>query len=362
MSEVTSEVAPTEARRSTLAHRVGSVLVGPLTGVAAAMLVASLLAIAVGAAPRKVWALLFAGTWGSAYGIGQVLFKATPLALAGLSVSIGLRAGLFNVGAEAQLVAGALATTIAGIHLPAATPWPIAIAACTLAGIAAGGLVGAIPGALKARFGAHEVIGTIMLNFVVLAFVQWLVLPGRLGLPETQNTAAVVDAARIPRLSAWIPALHGSSASFAIVAVLLAALGVYLFFARARLGWELTVLGLSPSAAEAGGIATGRATVLAMALSGAVAGLAGLGTVLGFRGYFEVGFSTGVGFMGIAVAMLGRAHPAGVLVAAVLFGTLSQGALAIHAIVPKELIDVLQAVVVLAVVGASSDVVTRRAA
>jgi simple sugar transport system permease protein len=342
--------------------RAADAVVGPLIGLAAAVLVGNLLALAVGASPLRVWSLLFAGTWGSAYGVGQVLFKATPLALAGLSVSIGLRAGLFNVGAEGQLVAGALATTVAGIALPPSTPAPLAVLVAAAAGALAGGAVGAVPGALKARFGAHEVIGTIMLNFVVLGFVQWLVLPGRLGLPESQNTAAVIEAARIPRLSAWVPSLHGSSASFAVVAVLLVALAVHALFARTRIGWELRVLGIAPSAAEAGGVAPGRATVLAMALSGAVAGLAGLGTVLGFRGYFEVGFSSGVGFMGIAVAMLGRSHPAGVLLAAVLFGTLSQGALAIHDIVPKELVDVLQAVVVLAVVGASSDVVARRRA
>lgn len=340
--------------------RVADALMGPAIGLAAAILVGNLLTIAVGASPLRVWSLLLAGTWGSAYGIGQVLFKATPLALAGLSVSIGLRAGLFNVGAEGQLVAGALATAVVGAALPPGTPAVLAVSLAIAGGVAAGAAVGAVPGVLKARFGAHEVIGTIMLNFVVLAFVQWLVLPERLGLPETQNTASVVDAARIPRLSAWIPSLAGSSASFAVVGVVLAAAGVHAFFKRSRVGWELGVLGISPTAAAAGGIDKGRATILAMALAGGVAGLASMGTVLGFRGYFEVGFSSGVGFMGIAVAMLGRTHPAGVLAAALLFGTLSQGALAIHAVVPKELVDVLQAVVVLAVVGASSDVVTGR--
>lgn len=334
--------------------------IGPATGIAAAMLVGNVLALAVGASPRRVWALLFAGTWGSSYGIGQVLFKATPLALAGLSVSVALRAGLFNVGAEAQLVAGALGTTLAGLALPAATPAPIAILLCAIAGMIGGGLVGAAPGYLKARFGAHEVIGTIMLNFIVLSFVQWLILPGRLGQPESQSTASVIAAARVPRLSALFPSLAGSSASFAIVAVLLAGLGVHALFTRTRLGYELRVIGLSANAADAGGIDRGRAIVSAMAISGALAGLSGLGTVLGFRGYFEVGFSSGVGFMGIAVAMLGRASPWGVVLAAILFGTLSQGALSIHAVVPKELVDVLQAVVVLAVVGASSDLVVRR--
>jgi len=341
-------------------ERIVRATIGPATGIAAAMLVGNILAWAVGASPRRVWALLFAGTWGSSYGIGQVLFKATPLALAGLSVSVALRAGLFNVGAEAQLVAGALGTTLAGIALPPGTPAPIAILVCTIAGMVAGGLCGAAPGYLKARFGAHEVIGTIMMNFIVLAFVQWLVLPGRLGQPESQSTASVIESARIPRLSVVFPSLAGSSASFAVMAVLLAGLGVHALFARTRLGYELRVVGLSAGAAAAGGIDRGRTIVAAMAISGAIAGLAGLGTVLGFRGYFEVGFSSGVGFMGIAVAMLGRASPWGVVLSAILFGTLSQGALSIHAVVPKELVDVLQAVVVLAVVGASSDLIVRR--
>lgn len=327
--------------------------IAPLLGVALAVLVGNVLILAVGEQPLHVWSLLLAGTWGNAYGIGQVVFKATPLALAGLSVAVAYRAGLFNVGAEGQLSFGALSTTLAGLALPAGTSAIVALPVCVLAGMMGGALVGAIPGYLKARFGAHEVIGTIMLNFIVLGAIQWIVSPERLAEPETTSTAAVIAGARVPRLSAVLPSLSGSAASFAVLIALLAAVLVWMLFARTRLGFELAAHGAQPAAAEAGGVRPARAIVLAMTIAGAIAGLVGVNNVLGYKGYYEAGFSSGMGFMGIAVAMLGRSHPAGVLAAALLFGTLSQGALAIHAVVPKELVDVLQAVVILAVIATS---------
>jgi simple sugar transport system permease protein len=336
-------------------------LVPPALGLALAVLVGNVLILAVGGSPLRVWSILLAGTWGNSYGVGQVLFKATPLALAGLSVAVAYRAGLFNVGAEGQLSFGALTTTLAGLALPAGTPWLVALPICVLAGMAGGGIVGAVPGLLKARFGTNEVIGTIMLNFIVLGTIQWLLSPDRLAEPETTSTAAVIGGARIPRLATWLPALRGSAASFAILAALLAAAGVHALFTRTRLGFELRAQGASPPAAEAGGVAPARSVVVAMTLSGAIAGLVGLNNVLGYKGYYEAGFSAGIGFMGLAVAMLGRSHPAGVLLAALLFGTLSQGALAIHAVVPKELVDVLQAVVILSVVATSGDALRRGA-
>lgn len=330
-------------------------LVAPALGLALACLVGNLLILAVGEQPLRVWSILLAGTWGNPYGLGQVIFKATPLALAGLSVAVAYRAGLFNVGAEGQLSFGALTTTLAGLALPPGTPALVAVPACALAGMLGGGLVGAIPGILKARYGTNEVIGTIMLNFIVLGTIQWLLSPERLAQPETTSTAAVIAHANVPRLSGLLPALRGSAASFALLAALLAALGVHLLFARTRLGFELAAHGLSPLAAEAGGVRSGRTVVVAMTLAGALAGLVGVNNVLGYKGYYEAGFSAGMGFMGLAVAMLGRSRPLGVLLAALLFGTLSQGALAIHAVVPKELVDVLQAVVILAVVATSGD-------
>lgn len=330
-------------------------LVPPALAIAVCVLVGNILILAVGQQPLEVWSVLLAGTWGTGYGIGQVLFKATPLALAGLSVAIALRAGLFNIGAEGQLSLGALATAVVGLALPRATPWPLALVVAVGAGVVAGAVVGAIPGLLKARFGAHEVIGTIMLNFVVLALINWLVSPERLAQPESQSTAPVIAAATIPRLSSFVPALAGSAASLAVFLALVVAWLAHLTFRRTVLGYELVAFGLHPEAAAAGGIRAGRTIVVAMSLAGGVAGLVGANNVLGYKHYFEAGFSGGIGFMGLAVALLGRNHPAGILIAALLFGTLSQGALAINGVVPKELVDVLQAIVILAVVAASSD-------
>jgi simple sugar transport system permease protein len=286
-----------------------------------------------------------------------VLYKATPLLLCGLSVALALRAGLFNIGAEGQVVAGSFCCALLGARLegfPAAAALPL----CLLAAFFGGAVTGALPGWLKARTGASEVIQTLMLNFVVQAAVVYA--GGFVFLRETLHTAPVAEAARLPRLSALLPALHGSASSLALLIALLAAAAAAWLLYGTRLGLELRALGAAPRAARGVGVATARLTVLAMALAGGLAGLVGANFVLGYKGYFEQGFSGGVGFWGIAVALLGRCHPGGVVAAALLLATLSQGALGIHALVPKEAIDVLQAVVLLA--AAAADAAVRRGA
>jgi simple sugar transport system permease protein len=172
-------------------------------------------------------------------------------------------------------------------------------------------------------------------------------------LKESIHTAPVVEAARLPRLGAWVAALHGSAVSAALFVALAAALATWWLLARTRLGFQLRVVGASPAAAETAGMPVARRIVAAMALSGGVAGLVGANFVLGYKYYYEDGFSGGIGYMGIAVAVLARAHPLGVIASALLFGTLSQGALAVNAVVPKEIVDVLMAVIIFAVAAAS---------
>ncbi|MBI5482542.1 MAG: ABC transporter permease [Deltaproteobacteria bacterium] len=318
------------------------------------MLVASLLILLYGESPARVYALMLQGTFGSGYGLGQVLFKATPLLLCGLSVALAFRAGLFNIGAEGQVIAGAFACAMVGIHLPAGTPAPLAIAAAALTAFAAGALVGFVPGLLRAWTGAHEVINTLMLNFIVQAVLEHA--GRRVFVLESLHTAPVVDAARLGRLGDLWPALRGSAANTALLLAVLVALLAWLLLFRTRAGLRLRALGLSPPAAECAGVRVGLTWIGAMTLAGGLAGLCGANAVLGYKGYYESGFSGGVGFMGIAVALLGRNHPAGVVGAALLFGFLSQGALAINALVPKELIEVLQAVIILALAAASGEV------
>jgi simple sugar transport system permease protein len=216
-----------------------------------------------------------------------------------------------------------------------------------LAAFAGGGVVGAVPGALKARFGASEVIVTIMLNFIVLAFLNWMVAT-KLHVGESLHTPPI-NAGALPRLSDVAPAFHGSAANATIILAIATSVAAGWFLFRTRAGYDLRATGLQPDAAEYGGIRVPREHFRALTLAGALAGLGGVNYVLGYKQYYEEGFAAGAGFLGIAVALVGRNHPAGVPIAALLFATISQGGLAVNAIVPKQMVEVLTAVVIIAV-------------
>jgi len=331
------------SRRSALEEAV----LPPLVALLLAAVVGDALILVFGQSPGAVYHLLLEGTWGNAYGFGQVLYKATTLVFTGLAVGLGLRAGLFNIGAESQLAAGGFCAALVGLMLPAGIPSLLCLPVYVLAAAIGGGVVGGIPGVLKARFGAHEVIVTIMLNFVVLALLNYII-SSKLHVPDTLHTAELRSGA-LPRVSGFIPAFQGSAANASILLAVAAAIlfGWYLF--RTRRGFELRAVGLQPRAAEYAGVNVAGVTWRALAISGAIAGLGGLNYVLGYKHYYEEGFATGAGFLGIAVALVGRNHPVGIVLAALLFATLSQGGLAVNALVPKQMVDVLQAVVILAV-------------
>jgi general nucleoside transport system permease protein len=326
----------------------------PLVALAVSLVAGDLLILAYGASPGAVWRLLVEGTWGNAYGFGQVLYKATTLACTGLAVAVSMRAGLFNIGAEGQLAAGGFGAALAGLALPASTPAVLAVPLCVLAACAAGGAVGAVPGVLRARFGAHEVIVTIMLNFIVLAAINYVVST-QLHVPETVHTPSI-HAGVVSRVSDIVGAFHGSAVNWSLAIVLFAAALVGWFLFRTKAGYELRAVGLQPDAAKYGGVNVAATWRNALILSGALAGLGGINFVLGYKGYYEDGFTGGAGFLGIAVALVGRNHPLGVVLAALFFATLSQGGLAINAMVPKQIVEVLQGVVILALAAAAPEV------
>jgi simple sugar transport system permease protein len=339
------------ARRRTLFEEA---VLPPLVAVAIALVVGDLLILTFGQSPGAVYGLLLEGTWGNAYGFGQVLYKATTLTFTGLAFAIGARAGLFNIGGESQLAAGGFAAALVGLALPVGTPGLLAVPLCILAAGLGGGVVGAVPGVLKARFGASEVIVTIMLNFVVLALLNY-VIATHLHVQETLHTPEI-HAGGVARLSDLSTAFRGSAANLILLLALATAAAAWWFLFRTRAGYELRAVGLQPDAAEYGGVNVGGVWWRALALSGAVAGLGGLNYVLGYKQYYEEGFAAGSGFLGVAVALVGRNHPAGIVIAALLFATLSQGGLAVNALVPKQMVEVLQAVVILAVVTAVPEV------
>jgi ABC-type uncharacterized transport system permease subunit len=334
-------------RRERWRARIEESVLPPLVALLIAAVVGDILIIIFGQSPGEVFRQLLEGTWGNAYGFGQVIYKATTLTFTGLAVAIGIRAGLFNIGAESQLASGGLLAALVGLWLPAGTPAVIAVLLCMVAAGAGGGAVGAIPGVLKARFGASEVIVTIMLNFVVLALLNYIVA-AHIHVPETLHTPEM-QAGSVPRLAAVSALFAGSAANATFLLAIAAAVAVWWYLFRTRPGYELRAVGLQPDAAEYGGVRVGAVWARTMILSGALAGLGGLNYVLGYKHYYEEGFGTGSGFLGIAVALVGRNHPVGVIIAALLFATLSQGGLAVNALVPKQMVDVLTAVVIIAV-------------
>jgi simple sugar transport system permease protein len=326
-------------------------LVFPVVAVLAAFFVGGVFVLLIGDNPLETYRLLVGSALWWPDGIGYTLFLATPLIFTGLAVAVALRAGLLNIGAEGQLYVGAFATAWTGIvlgNLPAVVLIPL----CMVAAVLAGGVWGAIPGLLKARFGSHEVINTIMMNFIAVALVSYFTqyhyrVPGD---PILQS-APISANAHIPRLGAMIPGLPARIPLNVAFLLALAACGaVYFLLWRTKWGYEIRATGANPSAAEYGGISVRRQIVLAMAISGALAGMVGINEVLGYRHRYYDGFSDNYGFTGIAVALLGRNHPVGVIVAALLFAVLTRGGIPVDAFtrnVTKDIVQILQATIIL---------------
>ncbi|MBX7244877.1 MAG: hypothetical protein K1X53_05225, partial [Candidatus Sumerlaeaceae bacterium] len=220
-----------------------------------------------------------------------------------------------------------------------------------LVGILAGGAWAAIPGTLKAVTGAHEVITTIMMNFIAYYGINYLVRPSpaSFAVPATLHTVRIPESLRMPRLSEYIKPLEGSQVNGALVIALLAALAVYILLWHTRLGFEMRAVGQNPTAARLAGISPGKIIIISMFLSGGLASLVGVDFVLGLKGYFEENFSAGAGFIGIAVALLANNHPIGVIFTAFLFGVLNYGKVAAGDI-PKDIIDIIQAAIIFSMI------------
>ena len=326
-------------------------LLFPLIAVVAAFIVGGILILLVGDNPIVAYRLLLGSALSWPDGIGYTLFHATPLIFTGLAVLVGFRCGLFNIGAEGQLYVAAFATAWVGITLANLSAW-LLVPLCFAAAMLAGGFWAAIPGVLKARFGSHEVINTIMLNFIAFYLVSYLTqyhyrVPG----DPIMETVPIGAAAHIPRLGSFIPSLPARiPLNVAFLLALFCCLLVYIFLWRTKWGYEIRATGSNPSAAEYGGISIRKQIVLAMAVSGALAGMVAINEVLGYRYRYYDGFSDNYGFTGIAVALLGRNHPVGVILAALLFAVLQHGGIYVDGFsehVTKDIVQVLQGIIIL---------------
>ena len=298
---------------------------------------------AAGRAVSRAYAALLTGSLGSPGALSETLVAATVLILTGLAVTMPLRAGLFNIGGEGQVIAGGLAGGFVGFAvdgLPMVVHLPLAI----LAAVAAGGLIGWVPGALKARTGAHEVISTIMLNNTMTFVLIWLLTTSLFQVPGRSDpiSQTVLDTARLPRPFGALRVDVG------IIVALVVAVMVLWLLDRSTIGFELNAVGANPSAATAAGMDVAGATVRGMTFAGLAGGLAGGALILGVQGRITPGFSAGLGFDGITVALLGRGTVGGTVAAGLLLGALKAGGRAMQARsgTSLDLVVVIQALII----------------
>jgi len=323
-------------------------IAGPVISIILSLLIGGALIAVIGQDPLEVYSKMFIETLGNTYGLGQVLFKATPLILTGLSVAFAFRAGLFNIGAEGQLTIGAFASAWVGFTF-VSLPWIILIPLSIAAGFLGGALWAGIAGYLKARFGSHEVINTIMLNFIALALVSYLVnniflVPATIHTPEISGNAVIM------RFDTLTGLFKGSPFNLSFFIAIAACLVMYLIINKTVTGYRIKTLGYNADAAEYAKMKTGRLTITAMAIAGGFAGLGGINFVNGYKHYFELGFSENAGYVGIAVALIARNNPLAVILIAVFFGILEYGGLTVNTLVPKEIVTILQGIIILLII------------
>jgi ABC-type uncharacterized transport system permease subunit len=320
----------------------------PILAVVGGLLVGTIFIAATGASPAEAYQAFFRSVVGSPpfaepRFFGETLVQTIPLVLTGLAHALAFRTGLFNIGAEGQYIVGSLAAAIAGyaIALPSGVHLVVALAI----GALAGALWAAIPGLLKAYRGVNEVVNSIMLNYVALYLVNWIV--HQMKDPKGGSGSATPFVLETARFSQGL--IEGSRLHGGLWLAIAAAIFLYIFLWRTAAGYEIRAVGLSPGAAEYAGINVQWKIVLTMMISGALAGLSGAVQTLAinYRFYEQIGFAN-YGFDGIAVALVGRNHPIGVLLSGLLFGALGRGGPAMQAAVgiPKEIVWIVQGTVV----------------
>jgi simple sugar transport system permease protein len=327
----------------------------PLLNVVTAFLISGLVVWSIGESPLAALRLLIEGALGRGDAIGFTLFYTTSFIFTGLSVAVAFHAGLFNIGSEGQAYIGGLGAALVALALDRYVPWYVTMPFAVIGAALFGAAWAFIPAWLQAKRGSHVVITTIMFNFIAAALMVYLlvnvlIVPGKMA-PETRT---FLPGGQLPKLD-WLMALFGLklgpapfNVSFLIALVMCFLVWVLIW--RTKLGYEMRTLGVSPSAAIYAGIPYSRTVIIAMLISGGLAGMMALNPVMGASARLQVEFVGGAGFVGIAVSLMGRSHPLGIIFSALLFGILYQGGADLSFEMPnitREMIVVIQGLVIL---------------
>ncbi len=315
-----------------------------LAAIGIALVIGALFILLSGESPIEAYGALLKGALGSPKSIANTISKSIPLAFTGLAVALGSRCGMLNIGAEGQLHAGAMAAVLTALSLPF-LPAPILMLVSILMGVLAGMVIGSIPGIFKAKLNTSEVIVAIMLNYICTLFTSWLVNGPVKAQGSTAQTHVIPEGVWFGRL---VPQTQLTTSLFLLLIV---AAALYVFLWKTSLGFQLRAVGANASAAGTAGVKVQLFMILSMVLSGGLAALGGVTEVFGKYHRFIEGFSPSFGFTGIAVAILGRNHPAGVLLTALLFGIMDMGALRMSRVtnVSTNMVTVVQSLVILLV-------------
>ena len=335
--------------------RWADVVVLPIVNLLIALAVAALVVALIGQSPAQVMTMLAKGAFGTERGLSYTLYYTTSFIFTGLAVALASQGGLFNIGAEGQATLGGLGTGLVALWLGNTLPAPVLLLLMGLSSALFGAVWAAVPGYLQAYRGSHVVITTIMFNFLASTLLVYL-LVNRLKAPGSMSVESVpfAQSAHLPGVHealAWIGVAWPSSPlNLSLFLALFAAIGVWAFLWKSRAGYRLRAVGSSEGAAAYAGIHPKRQVILAMGLSGALAGMVGMNEIAGVNGKLLLDFVGGAGFTGIAVAVMGRNHPAGIVLASLLFGALFQGGAEVSFEIPgfsRDMVITLQGFIVL---------------
>ena len=298
----------------------------PLVQLVLAFVLASLLVLVIGEDPLETMRVIFQGAFVTPGGFSFTLYYATSLIFTGLAVMVAFHAGLFNIGGEGQAYFAGLGVALVCLSMDSFLPAPLMFLMATLAALVFGAAWAYIAGYLQAKRGAHVVVTTIMLNYIAAALISYVMVRWLRSGDGSVDTRTFNPDALLPRFSQLFPdTMVDSPLNIAFFLALLAAAWTWWLIWRARLGYEIRVVGQNQQAAQYAGISVSKIIIVTMMISGALAGLMAVNVVYGAQARLSLGYTSGVGFMGIAVALMGRNHPVGVVLAAILFGALTQG-------------------------------------
>ncbi len=307
----------------------------------------TLLLLLINKNPFEIFTIVFTEVFTSGYGIGQTLFKATPLIICGCGLAICFHASLFNIGAEGQLNAGSFVIALTAVKF-SFLPLPLLLLICIICGFAVSGFFGLIPAYIKIKKDVSEVITTIMLNFIILALVNYF-LVDFFAVKSTMRTAKINDNDFLFKFSDFFSFFQGSSLNACFILALVVAVLTYVFIYKTKFGYKLRAVGFNESASRYIGLKTNKIILIAFFTGAGLTSLAGINFIFGYKGFYEAGFSSNVGFTAIAVALLAKNNPIGIIFSSLLFAVLDYGGLSINEIVPKEIMLVVQGIIILSI-------------